>query len=136
MKKNMIKISAVAVCIFFSFTGIAQQAGTKPKVAEAAKTTEQDKTQLSPAGPQIAIATKIISEAEQPKAIVPGGEFKPVATDKLVVPNDKKQVTENYQPIISPVTKPVAESSVAKEQNAPGSNQQKPKPAPQVLKEQ
>jgi len=130
MKKNIIKISAATVCIFISFTAVAQKAGAKPKTAE------QDKTQLPATGPQIDGTAKTITLTEAAKPIVPGGEFKPVATDKLVVPNEKKQETENYQPITSPGAKPVAESPAVKEQNTPGADQQKPKPAPQVLKEQ
>ena len=116
MKKSIIKITAAAVFTFISFTAFAQQADIKPKIAESNKATAQDKTPLTVPAPQIVAAPKALTVNEQPKPIIPGGEFKPMDTDKAFMPNDKKLPKEIHQP--TPVAKIVA------------------KPAPQVPKEQ
>ena len=85
MKKLIIKITAVAIFSFISFTALAQNtAEKKPKIADVGKTTEQDKTAAAATAPQIVATPKAMHVAEQPKPIVPGGEFKPMDTDKPV----------------------------------------------------
>lgn len=80
MKKLIIKITAATVFTLISFASFAQQAtDRKPKIDEPDKNAAQVKTPL-PEGPQIVAATKAL-KAEQPKPIVPGGEFKPTDTN-------------------------------------------------------
>jgi hypothetical protein len=137
MKKNLIKLSAAVLALFISFTTTAQQAEEKPKVADLTKISEKEKNK--PTDPALAkeiAQQKLMTANDQPKPIVPGGEFKPMDTDKTVVPaTDAKQTTEIHRPIIPPVSTTGAKRPEVKEQN-PDANQQKAKPVPQVLKEQ
>jgi hypothetical protein len=137
MKKNLIKLSVTALGIFISITTTAQQAEEKPKVADLSKISEKEKTK--PTDPAVAkeiTQQKLMTADDRPKAIVPGGEFKPMDAGKTVVPaTDTKQTTEIHQPIIPPVSTTAAKRPEVKEQN-PDANQQKAKPVPQVLKEQ
>ena len=136
MKKSIIKITAAAVFTFISFTVFAQQGDIKPKIDESNKNTEQDKTQLTATAPQIVAPPKAMTVNEQPKPIVPGGEFKPMDTDKAFIPNDKKLPTEIHQPIVTPVSKTVVKRAEVIELNAHDATQQKAKSVPQVLKKQ
>ena len=137
MKQTIINITAATIAIFISFAAFAQQADMKPKIDESNKANEQDKTTITAPGPQITFTPKATIADEQPKPIVPGGEFKPMDTQNLVLPKDKKTVAENYQPIIPPVSTTAAPPPpVVKELNTDAATEQKAKPVPQVLKEQ
>ena len=81
MKKLMIKTIVAAVFTCISVTSLAQQAERKPAIDESEKSAGQDKTVPTPQVPQIVPAPKAMKLPEQPKPIVPGGEFKPVDTN-------------------------------------------------------
>ena len=136
MKKNLIKLFAVALGIFISVTTTAQQAEEKPKAVDLTKNADKEKTK--PTDPAVAkeiAQQKVMTANDQLKPIVPGGEFKPMDTDKIVVfATDTKQKTEIHQPIIPAVSKTGAKRPEVIELN--GATQQKAKPVPQVLKEQ
>lgn len=137
MKKNLIKLFAIAVGISISVTTAAQQAEEKPKVADRTKFSDKEKTKPTDAAIAKEVAEqKPLTANDKPKPIVPGGEHKPLDTQKGVLLNDKKQATEPYQPIIPPVSTTGAKRPEVVEQNAPDASQQKAKPVPQVLKEQ
>lgn len=137
MKKNLIKLSAAALGIFICVTTTAQQAEENPKVADLTKIADKKKTK--PTDPAVAkeiTQQKLMTTDDKPKAIVPGGEFKPMDTDKIVVPPAViNQTTEIHQAIIPTVSNTGAKHPEVKEQNV-DPNQQKAKPIPQVLKEQ
>ena len=80
MKKSIIKITTAIVFTVMSFTCMAQNADRKPVLAEVDQNTTQDKTATPVTAPQIVTATKAMTLKEQPKPIVPGGEFKPLDT--------------------------------------------------------
>lgn len=99
MKKLIIKITAATVFSCISFTAFAQQAADrKPKIAESPNTADQDKTTLTATEPQIVAGPKLLTVNEQPKPIVPGGEFKPMDTNMPVKNYTKYTPAEKVAP--------------------------------------
>lgn len=80
MKKSIIYITAIIALGLVSTAGYTQQATTAiPKVATKIAT-EEKAPEVNPAKPTV---TGTQFTAEQPKPIVPGGEFKPMDTQKI-----------------------------------------------------
>lgn len=139
MKKSVIQITTAVVLTFTSFTARAQQADVKTKIDESNKTTEQDKkhaTASAPApAPPIVASAKALTLNEQPKPIIPGGEFKPMDTYSAVLPTDTKQATAITQPEV-----PAAAGAVLKSPEAikgdDAANQQKARPVTKAIKQQ
>lgn len=104
MKKTILKITTATVFTVMSFTATAQNADRKPAIAEADKNNGQDKSVTTPTAPQIVNAPKALTVKEQPKPIVPGGEFKPVDTNVPVKNYAKTIAPENAalppQPVV------------------------------------
>jgi hypothetical protein len=92
MKKTIIKITTATVFTVMGFTAMAQNADRKPAIDESDKNIKQDKIVTTTAAPQIVPAPKAMTVTEQPKPIVPGGEFKPVDTN-VPVKNYAKTIT-------------------------------------------
>lgn len=103
MKKTIIKITTATVFTVMSFTAIAQNADRKPAIAEADKNNGQDKAATTNAAPQIVTAPKAMTVKEQPKPIVPGGEFKPVDTNVPVKNYAKTTAPEKAVAPVQPV---------------------------------
>lgn len=104
MKKNLIKIFAVSLGILCSVTAIAQQAEEKPRTADLSKNAEKERSKpTDPAVAQEMAQQKTLSENDLPKPIVPGGEFKPMDTNKPVAGDAKTPGNEKYQPVAAPV---------------------------------
>lgn len=103
MKKTIIKITTATVFTVMSFTAIAQNADRKPAIAESDKSSAEDKTAGTVAAPQILTAPKAMTVKEQPKPIVPGGEFKPVDTNVPVKNYAKTPATEKAVAPVQPV---------------------------------
>lgn len=127
MKKLVIKITAVSVFSFISFTSLAQNAADrKPKIDGSNKTTEQTKTPAAAVAPEI-VSPAIELKAEQPKTIVPGGEFKPMNTDKIVVNTKMQEIPASQAPIL-PAVKKAGPPPVVTEQGPSGADRAKPTP--------
>lgn len=101
MKKSLIKITAALIFTFASLAALAQPAGVKTKTDEPAKTEEQVKTKHSASVPaavlQNVATPKAFTLDEQPKSIIPGGEFKPRDTYNEILPHDPIQPAGNQQ---------------------------------------
>ncbi len=135
MKKSIIIITAVSFLSFFSFTALAQNAADKkPKIDNTAKTIEQDKTAAT--APQIVPAAQALKVEDQPKPIVPGGEFKPMDTNKPLASNTETGATNKAQPAPMPALKKAGPPPVVTEINPDPSAQERAKPAPvQVIQQ-
>jgi hypothetical protein len=105
MKKSVNKIIAIAAFTFIGFSSFAQQADRKPKIDEPDKTTGQDKTVTNTPVPQIVAAPKGMTVPEQPKPIVPGGEFKPVDTNVPVKNYTRTVPEQKTAPVQHPLQK-------------------------------
>lgn len=104
MKKSIIKITIAAV--FFTvinFTAFAQNADRKPAIAESDISSAQGKTLITTPAPQIVTAPKAMTITEQPKPIIPGGEFKPMDTNVPVKNYSKTTEPEVVQPPVRPL---------------------------------
>lgn len=105
MKKLMIKTIVASVFTCISVTSLAQQADRKPAIDESEKSAGQDKTVTTTPVPQIVPAPKAMTIPEQPKPIVPGGEFKPMDTNVPVKNYSKTTVEERVTPVQNPAQK-------------------------------
>ena len=106
MKKIIIKITTATVCVFISLATLAQKADAKRKSDEPSATPPQSAPALAPStvpAPNVVTAQKVFTVNEQPKPIIPGGEFKPKDTDKISVPN-KTQPLPQTNTIVPPNT--------------------------------
>lgn len=129
MKKNLIKTFAISLALFHSINAVAQTAEEKPKVADLSKNSEKERT--APTSPSIAkeiAELKMLTEA--PKPIVPGGDFKPMDTDKPVAVKTKSVESEKYQPPVMPAQKKAGPPPVVTELNADQTAKDRAKPAP------
>jgi hypothetical protein len=125
MKKSLIKITVVTLGVVTVFSCQAQEADIKPKVADLSKLSEKERaTHTDPAIAKEMAELKMITEA--PKPIVPGGEFKPMDTNKPI----DGIATEKYQPILIPQTKSAATPVLVPEYNAAQKTKDKAKPLP------
>lgn len=105
MKKLMIKTIVAAVFTCISITSVAQKADRKPAIDESEKSAGQDKTVTTPPVPQIVPAPKAMTIPEQPKPIVPGGEFKPMDTNVPVKNYTRNAPEEKTTPVQHPSQK-------------------------------
>jgi hypothetical protein len=105
MKKLIIKNIAAAVFTLISFSAIAQTTEKKPAIDESGKITGQDKVPTATPVPQIVTAPKALTIKEQPKPVVPGGEFTPVDTNVPVKNYTKTTAEEKITPVQHPSQK-------------------------------
>lgn len=105
MRKTIIKITAAAVFVVMGFTAVAQKAERKPVIDESDKSTIQDKTVTTVPAPQIVQAPKTLTVQEQPKPIIPGGEFKPMDTNGPVKNYSKTTPEQKITPVQHPSQK-------------------------------
>jgi len=135
MKNNSKKICALVLGIFISITVAAQQAEEKPKAADLTKLSDKERTKpTDPVVAQEIAQLKTLTVNDQPKPIVPGGEFKPMETDRpFTTSNTKTPPTENIEPILMPVTKKAGPPPVVTEQNPDPASKEKQKPVPVQL---
>lgn len=101
----MIKNIACAVFTLISFTAIAQNAEKKPAIDESDKGTGQEKSITTTPVLQIVAAPKAMTVTEQPKPIVPGGEFKPMDTNVPIKNYAKTTPVERVTPVQQPKQK-------------------------------
>ncbi len=140
MKKINIKITAVSVFSFINVIVLAQTGDDKkPKIDESSKTTGQEKTPAPFTTPQNVATPKALTVDVQPKPIVPGGEFKPMDTNKPLALKTELQETVIDQPILMPALKKAGPPPVVTEQNVDPAAQERQKPAtlqPILIKQQ
>lgn len=106
MKKNLIKIFAIFLGILCSATVVAQQAEEKPKKANLLKNAEKEKSTPTDAAVAKEITQqKVLSENDLPKAIAPGGEFKPMDTNVPVKNYTRNTPEEKIAPVQHPSPK-------------------------------